>query len=181
MTLISLIKPSILHKYYNLCRCIPHASLRRTLMSRVKDGGKERMEKGENLHQNSTDFHRICTQKEIVEIRRSIMFCAFIYKGLSRFWGGGEKVENLLQEKGILRRLGANLRNSILMRKSPRTLYQHSRAFWSGGERGIRTPERWNRMDLQSTPFSHLDISPKRKCHHAPIGKAAQAFFEKYF
>ena len=50
------------------------------------------------------------------------MFCTFIYKGLSRFWGGGEKVENLLQGRGILRRFGANSRNSILIRKSPQSL-----------------------------------------------------------
>jgi hypothetical protein len=29
-----------------------------------------------------------------------------------------------------------------------------------GGRRGIRTPERVTRMDLQSTSFSHLDILP---------------------
>ena len=89
----------------------------------VKDGGKERTEKWKNLHQNSTVFHRICTRKEIVEIRRLIMFCTFIYKGLSRFWGGGEKVENLLQGRGILRRFGANLTNRKKTRKSPQLLY----------------------------------------------------------
>ena len=32
-----------------------------------------------------------------------------------------------------------------------------------GGRRGIRTPERKTLTDLQSAPFSHLDILPKEK------------------
>lgn len=35
---------------------------------------------------------------------------------------------------------------------------------FNGGRRGIRTPERKIRIDLQSTSFSHLDILPPKMC-----------------
>lgn len=38
---------------------------------------------------------------------------------------------------------------------------EYKTAIKSGGKRGIRTPERTKRADLQSASFSHLDILPK--------------------
>ena len=45
---------------------------------------------------------------------------------------------------------------------APKTTHQRYTAR-SGGRRGIRTPERKTLTDLQSAPFSRLDILPKEK------------------